>query len=294
MGTSNTLSAAAVANNPIQDPLPSAILWKIEKPGNKQVSYLMGTIHMIPTEDFFFTPAMQKALLETKKVIFELDIDELQDQSVLLRMMGQLMMPNDTSVQDLLSAEQYAEVSGFFANFGLPMDFMGKMKPMVLSMIAESPDVMQAQSAEFKSYEIEISERAKLAGKELGALESIEYQLGIFDKVPYKVQAQMLYESIHNLKAEDANAGMDAIVQLYKKQDLEGIKKMIGAGAEALGPFEKLLVDNRNAEWIPKMEAEMSKGSMFFAVGAGHLPGDSGLLTLLQKAGYKLSPVKID
>jgi uncharacterized protein YbaP (TraB family) len=56
--------------------------------------------------------------------------------------------------------------------------------------------------------------------------------------------------------------------------------------------YEDLLLINRNKNWIPVMEKAMSTQATFFAVGAGHLPGKDGIISLLRNAGYTVNPVE--
>jgi uncharacterized protein YbaP (TraB family) len=81
------------------------------------------------------------------------------------------------------------------------------------------------------------------------------------------------------------------MTEAYKKKDLYALANMISASPDMAG-YENLLLVNRNKNWIPVMEKAMTAQSNFFAVGAGHLPGNDGVINLLRKAGYTVSPVE--
>jgi len=113
-------------------------------------------------------------------------------------------------------------------------------------------------------------------------------QIGIFDGIPYKDQAQMLLDAI----ASDNPDGEEfqELINLYKEQDVEGLYKMM-QGDETVAEYEDALLTTRNKNWIPIMSDLMSKDVTFFAVGAGHLGGPQGVINLLREEGYTLTPI---
>ncbi len=273
--------------------VPHALLWKIEMPGQSQPSYLFGTIHMIPKEDYFLPSGLDEAFDKSKQVVFEIDLDEMSDMGSMMGMLSNLMMKDGTTLQDLLTPQEYTEVSKYFDNMGLPMFLLSKVKPMFLSMLAEvnmNPEEMQ--SDDIVSYEMNLYDRAQKAKKEVGGLETMQYQMSLFDSIAYKDQAIMLMDAI---KGTNADTDMyDQTVELYKHQDIEAMIEMATEPKPGEdGNFENVLINNRNKNWIPIMSKMMKNGPVFFAVGAGHLAGENGVLSLLKKQGYKVTPVSV-
>jgi uncharacterized protein YbaP (TraB family) len=136
---------------------------------------------------------------------------------------------------------------------------------------------------------MELYDKANTSGKTVGGLETMAYQMSLFDSIPYKDQAQMLLDAIRGTSLESDM--FEETVELYKHQDIEAMVAMVGESEE--GNYEDVLLNNRNHNWIPIMEKKMKKGSVFFAVGAGHLGGQEGVIRLLKKAGYELTPVSV-
>ncbi|HZV69069.1 MAG TPA: TraB/GumN family protein [Saprospiraceae bacterium] len=273
--------------------LPHSLLWKIEKAGLSQPSYLFGTIHMIPKEDYFLPSGLDEAFDQSKNVVFEIDLDEMSGIGSMMGMLSNLMMNDGTTLEDLLTDQEYAEVSTYFEKMGLPMFLLSKVKPMFLSMLAEiNMDPSEMQSDDVISYEMELYERAQKTSKEVGGLETMEYQMSLFDSIPYKDQAVMLLDAVRSTNAE--NDMFDQTVELYKHQDIEAMIDMVSdAQPGEDSDFENMLINNRNQNWIPVMAKMMNNGPVFFAVGAGHLAGENGVLNLLKKQGYKLTPVSV-
>ena len=276
-----------------KDVLPSALLWKIEHKDMKEPSYLFGTIHMIPEEAYFYPAGFDEAFDSADDVVFEIDMDDMSGMGSLMGMLANLLMQDGTTISELLSKEEYAEVSAYFDNMGLPMVLLDRVKPMFLSMLAEiNMDPAAMQSEDIKSYEMVLYEKAQAAKKEVGGLESMGYQMSLFDSIPYRDQAIMLVEAVRGTSTESDM--FDETLDLYTKQNIEAMVTLISESESAEGAdFEDLLLNNRNHNWIPVMKDYMKDQSVFFAVGAGHLGGANGVIRLLRKEGYKVTPVSV-
>lgn len=266
------------------------LTWKVTGKDLKKPSYVFGTMHMIPKDKYFLPAGTEAAFNSSEKVIFEIDLNDMSDMGALMGLMTQAFMNDGKTLKDVMSAENYNLVNEHFSKMGLPMMFMEKIKPMFLSMLASpdfSPDALQ--SGDIVSYETEFFQKALTDEKSVGGLETIESQMGIFDSIPYEAQADMLVEAIKSGQGESDL--LDRTIQLYLDQDIEGMLALMDDDEGGLGGYNDIFLNNRNKNWIPIMSAEMSKQSTFFAVGAGHLAGEEGVLTLLKKEGYKIEKI---
>ncbi len=267
-----------------------SLLWKIE--GNKleQPSYLFGTIHIIPANDYFLPEGTLSAIDKSKAVMFELDMNEMSDISKLMPLMQMAFMKDDLSLKDLLTTEEYGLVKTHFDKKGLPLFMLERIKPMFLTVFASADfDPDDLKTGEAKSYEFEFTEMANSAGKPISGLETIEYQIKVFDDIPYQDQAKMLVEAIKTSDMTDGS--FQKMIDQYKLQDVEGLYRLI-QGDEQIASHEDALLTKRNQNWIPIMKEKMSQEPIFFAVGAGHLGGPNGVISLLKKEGYIVSPYK--
>ncbi len=271
----------------------NSLLWEISGQDLTEPSYLYGTIHLIGKEDFFITDATHKAIAQSKRMAFEVDLDEMNNLGTMLSLIGNAMMNGGTRLRDLLSEEDYTMVEEHFEKVGMPLMLFERVKPMFLSAMA-GEDMSGGgglQSGKIKSYEMEFMEMAKTAQLETAGLETIEYQMSIFDSIPYPAQAEMLVESIRS-GGDTESDQFSEMVRLYKAQDLAGMQEMFDSEEGGLGDFEDVMLNNRNRNWIPVMEKMMSEKVTFFAVGAGHLGGEVGVISLLREKGYTLRPLR--
>ena len=271
--------------------LEKALLWKISGNELTTPSYLFGTIHIIPSDEFFLPNGTLEALGAAKKVVFEIDMADMNDMGKQMGLLSKAFMNDDLTLKDLYTEKEYTIVKNHFEKMGIPLFFMERMKPMLLTVFASGDiDPSDLQNGKAKSYEMEFFEMAKDSKKETGGLETIEYQMSIFDSIPYDEQADMLLETIE--MGDEASDSMDEMIKIYKDQDIEGMQAMFKEEGNEIEGHEDVLLVNRNKNWIPIMSEMMNTGTHFFAVGAGHLGGPFGVIHLLKEAGYSIVPVK--
>ena len=270
--------------------LAKSLLWEITGNGLTSTSYLFGTIHMINSEDYFLPSGTLSAMDATDKMVFEIDMADMEDPLKLMPLLQKAFMKGDTTLKDLLTVEDYDLVEDHFKKMGLPIFFLERIKPMFLTVFASGDfDPTDLQSGKIKSYEMEFAKIAKDGQKETDGLETVEFQISVFDDIPYKAQADMLVEGIKSSSTEDDT--FQDMVQLYKEQDIDGLYDMMSED-ETLMKYEDALLVKRNKNWIPIMSKMMASKATFFAVGAGHLSGPSGVIALLKAEGYTVMPFK--
>ncbi len=272
----------------------NSLLWEISGNGLEESSYLYGTIHIIGSDDFFLTDPTVTSFNKSKKIVFEINMEEMSNPLIMFSLLKNMTMPDGITLKTLLEPEDYKFVHQKFAELGLPPFITGmfdKVKPMFLTAFASGDmDPTSMQSGAMKSYEMEFMQMAQNLELEMGGLETIEFQMSIFDSIPYPEQAKMLLES---MRAEGEGMDeLDVMVELYKNQDLIGMGELFNSESAGLGEWDDILLNKRNHNWIPLMENMMPEKPTFFAVGAGHLVGEQGVVALLRKEGYTLKPLR--
>ena len=262
----------------------SSLLWRVSGPGITKSSYLFGTIHMICPDDYLWTAAMKKSLAVCDKVCFELDMD---DPVLLEEASAGFIDTSGKMLREYFTEAQYTRLKQFMRD-SLDADISGMqmMKPVVLQTLF----LAKAMACSFPvSYEANIMQEARKSGKEIVGLESVKEQLDLFDDIPDDSAALMvmyLADSFAESKREFAQ-----MLASYKAQDLPELYKQVISSRE-LGENLGAFLDSRNKKWISRIRSRMLAGSVFFAVGAGHLYGEAGVITLLRKEGYTLTPVR--
>lgn len=263
--------------------LNRSLLWRVSGNHLHKPSYLFGTIHQVCPNDYFWTPAMQKGLKKSKKVCFEMDLD---DPKIMMEIAAGMMDPSGKQLKDYFTPAQYKKLGQYVQDI-LHMDIstFATVRPIMLASIIE---VKKMKCANPVSYEENIMKAAQDAGKEILGLEDPKDQLAALKSIPVDTVIKGIIDIIEGNEQE--NDELKKLVAAYVKQDLPALHTMITSSTDLEGGMGMLL-DDRNKKWIPRIKDGMSKSSVFFAVGAGHLSGDNGIITLLRKEGYTVTPV---
>ena len=265
------------------------LLWQVSGNGLEKPSYLFGTIHMICSEDAVLSDSLINIIKNSDQVYFEVDMDNLFE---MLGVMKKMKMRGDTTLADLLSKNDYARVKDYFEakQTLLPFDVLETYKPLLAASLLMEPG-SNCKSSE--AMEEVIMKEAKANQKRIKGLETMAYQLSIFDTIPYKMQALQLVKYVDAAKTgkDDDSKEYDKLLNAYKDQDLSKLEEITKASDIGISSFTDILLYNRNRNWVEKLKDIMPDRSLLIAVGAGHLPGDKGLINLLRKAGYTVKPI---
>ncbi len=267
----------------------NTLLWKISGNGIDKASYLFGTIHMLCKEDAFLSNNLVSAIEKADRVYLELDMDNLFE---MFGAMTKMKMNNDTTLADLLTAEEYKRVKEHFESKKtmLPFSMLETYKPLLASSLLMEGGIGCDEQVAMEQL---IMEEAKKNGKRIEGLETMAYQMSVFDSIPYKMQAQELLKSISiGDKDTDGDKEFSELMKAYKDQDLEKLGDMITKSDAGMMQYQDVLLNNRNRNWVEKLKILLKEKSLVVAVGAGHLPGETGVINLLRKAGYKVTPVE--
>ena len=267
----------------------NTLLWKISGKNLSKPSYIFGTMHLICANDIELSDSLQNAIKNSDKVYLELDMDDMMQ---MMSAMMHMTMRGDTSLSDLLSPADYKKVKDYFTDKSsmIPFAMMERYKPLLIeSMVMEQSQ----QCDNMVVIEQLVMEQAGKYGKEIKGLETFDYQLGIFDKIPYKIQAEQLVKMVDEAKSGKSNDEdeIKILTDAYRKQEINKMDELTKEDP-SIGEFTDILLYDRNANWAKKLQDIMADNSVVVAVGAGHLPGKKGVLNLLRAAGYKVEPVR--
>ena len=266
-----------------QSTLDKSLLWEISGNGLEEKSYLFGTIHMICPDEFLMDDRIKNAFADADELIMELDMD---DPAMTQKMQQVSVNPGMKNIKSSFSESELKTLDEFLiAKYGAGMDQLGILKPFVLmSMIS----LKMLPCEQIESYEMFFTSLATEQKKNVEGLETIEYQMGLFDQIPVEEQTK---EIAKMLTSEETLEEFEKMVDAYTSQDLEQLYAVV-TDSDMMGKYNDLMLGNRNKNWIPVMEENMKENQVFFAVGSGHLAGEDGVISLLRKQGYTVNPVK--
>ncbi len=269
-------------------PLEKSLLWEISGKGLEKPSYLFGTMHIICEDDAVLSDSLKEAIQNTERVYFEVDMDNLME---MLLMMTKIKMKNDTTLADLLNKEDYEKVKNYVENHNglIPFSEFEKYKPLLASSLLMEAGLDCGSTVAMEQL---IMQEAKSKRKRIEGLETMNYQVSIFDSIPYRLQAGQLLKYIQSQdERSDAGKEFNEMMDAYRTQDIEKLGTFITKSDYGLMQYEDMLLYHRNRNWVAKLKTIMHDRPVTIAVGAGHLPGEKGVINLLRKEGYSVRAV---
>ncbi|WP_075603658.1 TraB/GumN family protein [Saccharicrinis aurantiacus] len=257
------------------------LLWKISSDKQTEPSYLYGTIHLMPEKDFFLGEDALQTLKSATSLTLEVDIDlSIKEQ---VKMAQRLMLPDGKSLKDYMSKEDYDILYSYFADTlqikESKIDRYFKLKPFNLVSLA-----CMEYYDNIENYEKVFTKIAKKNKLNINSLESIDEQFNIIEAsgldmyIPNKDEIFMI-KQFEELKEVYLTKNLDSLHQFMQAELDKDDDKSI----------EAKLLEDRNKNWIPKLDSIMQNESSFIAVGAAHLSGDNGIINLLKQKGYTVS-----
>ena len=267
---------------PVKIKHSQGILWKISK-NNIKTSYLYGTIHVSDVEITTLPKPVSKALNESGQFVMEALPDFEQ-----LTLFSQSMFFNDgTLLSSLVDKPIYENTKQILAAYRLGADAVSVMKPWAAFLLMNYPP------DEGEPLDMVLLSLAKQNGSQVAGLETLKEQGELFSGLTIPEQVKLLTDTVchYDLVEQD----FQAMKAFYLKRDLDGLYNYVQRYSMEDKPiYEKLmkkLIEDRNYIMAERMRPILKKGNAFVAIGAMHLAGKEGVLALLEKQGYSVSPV---
>ena len=274
------------------------LLWKVTGNGLGRPSYILGTYHFAPASMIDKIPGMQQAFEGCDIVIGEINKEEMMSKDAQTKTAMAMMAPPDSTLDKLFTPEEYAIVEGvfnkYFGGMGVTLSQMNMLKPSAISVQMQAMQAVKyfPNFSENEQIDMGVQTRANEMGRPSEGLETIQEQIDLLFGSPLTEQAKGLLEACQ--KDDLFVVQSSALVEAYMSQDLSKIEEIISdpeIGGDDPEAMDALIYD-RNRNWAPKLISIMPERACLVCVGAGHLPGDQGLLQLLRNEGYTVEPMK--
>jgi uncharacterized protein len=262
----------------------NTLLWEITGKGLKQPSYMFGTFHIMCKDDILISENLKQAIAFSKIVYFEMDLDDPKNT------LGGLLLMNmkNKTLKELYTEKEYEKLTTFFKDsLKMSISFFNKMKPMMLESLL-LPRMMPCKTP--SGVEMELMAIAKKEKKEIKGFETIEFQSAVFDSIPYEKQAKALLKDIDS--AANYRVYFNKMVDIYKTQQTDKLLEIINDTTFNEGENNDALLKNRNENWVKQLKTILKQTNIFMGVGAAHLFGKDGLITLLRKEGYTVKAIE--
>jgi uncharacterized protein YbaP (TraB family) len=260
-----------------------SLLWQVSRDG-KSV-FLLGSIHYLRKENYPLNPAILNALDASKRLVLEVDLNSISPESAQRVTLEKAMYRDGTTLRQNISAETYQLAARRADELGLDMRILNPMKAWFAALTMVAIKMQQMGLDPRFGVDHYLAERAKSAGKPTGGLETLEFQLSLFDQLSKREQEMMLRQTVEELDRLDKD--INDIVKAWLRGDGDRLAAlMLGGMQEYPELYQKILVE-RNRRWTGEIErfAQQGNGAMV-VVGAAHLLGRDSVIEMLKQKGF--------
>jgi uncharacterized protein YbaP (TraB family) len=260
------------------------LLWEISKPGSMP-GYLFGTIHSEDPEVLQLSAAVQQALDDASRVVLEV----LMDTESMIYTSAAMLMTDGRLLSAMLGESLFAQTAAAMQARGIPEVVVERMKPWAVAITLAMPPAVTGQMLDLTLYQFALENSKPVYG-----LETIHEQLDVFEGMSPDDQVELLKDAL------EQSPGIDTLharlLAAYKRRDLAALvalnESSMKTGDQRLArDFQQRLILDRNRRMAERLQEHLQAGGAFIAVGALHLPGEQGLLELLEQRGYSVRVV---
>jgi uncharacterized protein YbaP (TraB family) len=262
------------------DTTAKSLLWRITA-ANGATSFVMGTIHVGDSAVFRQRDSVVLALKASRRMYAEIDLDSAAGQ--MLADPSIMFLGGGKTLHDLYTPAEYDLImTALRKKMGPMASAADRMKPsMIVALLAQDELSNEPGMIGMDQF---LWQTATSSGVERRGVESAREQLTILDSMPPSV----LLDFLKNDHEQDSM--FQQLITLYATEDLAAVGLLMKE-LDDWGTFGMSINDNRNARMVERLRPEFAKGGIMLAVGALHLPGPNGVLSRLERAGYRVTPV---
>lgn len=272
-GTDSTLAHAQ----------PGPALWQVAD--EDTTIYLFGTVHVLPDDVAWFDSRIASAFAASDELVFEVDMDDTAAMQQVLTQKAAL--DGEQTLRELMTEENRAQYEEALAGFGVPAPALDKLEPWMAAMTLSVLPLVASGYNTDAGVETALNTRAE--GKTKRSLETIEEQIALFDTLPIEAQLTYLDETVEAIP--ETPARIDRMVGRWLAGDAVTLAEIMNEEVEDSALYRRLLTD-RNAKWAEWIEQRLeSDGTVFVAVGAGHLAGRGSVQEMLEERGLEVTRV---
>ena len=270
------------------EPTDKPFLWMVE---STPPSFLYGTIHL-PDQRVLALPAVVREAFRASDALYtEIPMNE----ETMAKAVTAFQLPEGGSLKAILPEDLYARTDAYFQARGIPLAALDGMSPMLVAIQLMTLDylhVMQTTPA----LDMMLYAQAGQAGKELGAIETIDEQIATFTSLSMEEQVELLDSTLEFMETADGTSVTEALILQYLEGSGPDLMELMHSYMEEGNPvhdrFHKVLFEERNGRMTDRIAATLTDNPdrmHFIAVGAGHFFGDTGILKGLKERGVKVT-----
>lgn len=262
-----------------------AMIWIAE--GDTNRVYLLGSIHVLRETDHPLPGAVEVVYDDAERLVMEIDMDDIDPLAALQVLMSYGVLEGDTTLQDIMGPEAYAQARTSAAEINIPMELLDKTKPWLAAVTVQEMIMMRVGFKAEHGIEMYLTSKATADGKPITGLETVEQQLGFLDSLPTETQISWLLQSI--VEAQNLEMLVDEMIVAWRSGDVRFLEEKLLFEMDAYPELRDAILVDRNKSWVEPIMALLDDSDDYLVVvGVAHLVGDNGVPDLLSKQGVRI------
>ena len=262
------------------------LIWKVER--GTRSGWLVGSLHLLTADAYPLPPALDTAFAAADVLVEEANPEELKTPAAAMQLVAKAMYPPGTTLQSQVSKETFDKIAKRAEKIGLPIDRLQPFKPWMVALTLVGLELQKGGFDPGLGLDQHFLNRAPGAGKQVRTLETAMQQIDFLESLSPQLQEGLVEASLEG--AETELAQVQRIAAAWKAGETAPIERLLLTDMKSVdnAVYETLLV-GRNRRWVPQIEDCLSQKRCFVVVGAAHLVGPDGLVTMLRAKGYTVT-----
>jgi uncharacterized protein YbaP (TraB family) len=257
--------------------------WRVTGPRGGELT-LLGSMHVLRPSDHPLPPSVDALIDRAELIVMEIDLDDVDGAAQQRTILSTAMLPQGTVLADVVDAGVYRLVGEATRELGIDLRLLETFEPWFLAITLLDQGLRRLGFQGEQGIEQYVLGRSRQLRKEIVGLETLEFQIGIFDALPPAQQQAMLEQTLAEL--DEAAAVLGDMVQAWRDGELETLAAELLDEFDAFPGLYDTLVTKRNNAWVPTLETMLADGRRHLVVvGALHLVGPNSVVDLLRARG---------
>lgn len=251
--------------------------------------YVFGTVHMLRNDEDWQGPTISEALAASDAVYFEADVYTIEPAEMRGVVLRHGMLQNGEYLSEYLSAEEWEALADYSNGLGLPSDALLPMRPWFAAITLTTFAAMTEGLDPYSGVESLLHQDIAETDIERRYFETVEQQIQFMADLPLDIQTELLNQAV--AESDTTMDTMDALIAAWREGDMEALDDLANGAMRDASPalYEAIILD-RNRNWAEELTTLMeTPGTFFVAVGSAHIPGEAGLVSLLQEEGFSVA-----
>ncbi len=260
-------------------------LWKVSS--GKNSLYLQGSIHLLKETDYPISQTIEKAFNESDVVVLEVDLGDPATQKAGIEMLSTGMLPPGKTLEKCLSRKTFEMAKKKTAEGGMDISVFSGYKPWFFAMTLTSLQLTKSGFSPHHGIDFYFWKKAEAAGKQVEGLETLAYQISLFDNLPENLQDEFVRQTIEDMDSMEKQ--INELVSAWRSGNIKNMEVLLFESLEEYPKIYDAFFVKRNKAWMKKIEHFLKQDKVYMViVGAGHMVGKDGLVEMCRKKGYSV------